>query len=155
MEQLSPRVIWLWRIGALIRALLFWAPLAAFAGVGLASFGGAAAAALIAGGPLLLIVFLGLAWPSLSWRYFGFSLREHDLLVQRGVLYRRRTSIPVSRIQHVETRQGPFERMLGLSRVLVYTASGFSAEGSIPGLDTQRAEELRDTLAQRGEDDGV
>ncbi len=155
MEQLSPRVIWLWRFGSLIRTLLFWTPIAAFAGVGVAGLGGTAAGVLVAGGPLALVLLMGLAWPSLSWRHFGFALREHDLLVQRGVLYRRRTSIPVSRIQHVETRQGPLERMLGLSRVLVFTASGFSAEGSIPGLDTPRAEALRDTLARRGEDDGV
>jgi membrane protein YdbS with pleckstrin-like domain len=37
----------------------------------------------------------------------------------------------------------------------VYTASGVSADGVIPGLSEADAHELRDALARRGPDDGV
>jgi membrane protein YdbS with pleckstrin-like domain len=55
----------------------------------------------------------------------------------------------------VDTRQGPLERVFGLSRLLVFTAAGMSADGSIPGLRTDEAERLRDLLSRRGGDDGV
>ena len=41
------------------------------------------------------------------------------------------------------------------SRLLVFTAAGMSADGSIPGLATDDAERLRDQLSRRGGDDGV
>ena len=47
------------------------------------------------------------------------------------------------------------ERIFGLSRLLVFTAAGMSADGSIPGLRTAEAERLRDLLSRRGGDDGV
>jgi membrane protein YdbS with pleckstrin-like domain len=47
------------------------------------------------------------------------------------------------------------ERAFGLSRLVVYTAAGMSADGSIPGLDEAQADALRDTLVRRRGDDGV
>jgi len=99
---------------------------------------------------------LALFWPALAFRFFGYAIREGDFYVQRGVLFRRRTSIPHTRIQHVDTRQGPLEQIFGLSRVLVFTASGMAADGSLPGVEHALAESIRDDLSRRGGgDDGV
>jgi membrane protein YdbS with pleckstrin-like domain len=100
------------------------------------------------------IVFT-LFWPAFEYNAFRYMVREDDLLVQSGVIFRRWSSIPHNRIQHVDTRQGPIERVFGLSRLLVFTAAGMSADGSIPGLATDDAERLRDQLSRRGGDDGV
>jgi hypothetical protein len=100
------------------------------------------------------IVF-ALFWPALEYNAYRYMVRDQDLLVQSGVLFRRWSSIPHNRIQHVDTRQGPLERVFGLSRLLVFTAAGMSADGSIPGLRTDEAERLRDLLSRRGGDDGV
>ena len=56
-----------------------------------------------------------------------------------------------------DTRQGWLERLFDLSRLLVYTGAGLSADGSLPGLDSEEAVRLRDELALggRGGDDGV
>jgi membrane protein YdbS with pleckstrin-like domain len=100
-------------------------------------------------------VVFALFWPALEYNAYRYTVRDQDLLVQSGVLFRRWSSIPHNRIQHVDTRQGPFERVFGLSRLLVFTAAGMSADGSIPGLRTEEAERLRDLLSRRGGDDGV
>jgi membrane protein YdbS with pleckstrin-like domain len=63
--------------------------------------------------------------------------------------------VPTNRIQHVDVRQGPLEQWLGLSRVLVYTASGMGADGVIPGLNVETAEALRDQLVRTEGDGGV
>ena len=55
----------------------------------------------------------------------------------------------------MDTQQGPIDRILGLSSLQLYTASGVSADGSIPGLAEEEAERLRDELSKRGGDDGV
>ena len=54
--------------------------------------------------------------------------------------------IPFSRLQFVDTRQGPLDRMLGLSSLVLHTAAVGSST-SIPGLPTPEAEGLRQRLA--------
>jgi membrane protein YdbS with pleckstrin-like domain len=106
-----------------------------------------------------LLLFLEAVWlPALAYAAWGWQVREHDLRVERGVLIRRETSIPLGRIQHVDTRQGPLERLFGLSRLQVFTASGAGADASIPGLDRAIADALRDRLVAKANaerDDGV
>ncbi len=153
--SLDPRVKWLWRAQSMLRVLLFWLPVSGAAAYGLTSVGGQSAAAVVGVTVLGLAALMALLWPALRYQHFNYSVREHDLLVERGVLVRRKSSIPHNRIQHVDTRQGPIERLFGLSSVAVYTAAGMSADGSIPGLASDQAEAIRDELARRGGDDGV
>ena len=155
MDSLDTRVVNLWRLQGLVRLGTFWLPLllvvAGYAGM---RFGAAPAAIFVAA----LVVALGawaLLWPALAWRRFRYGVRGDDLLVESGVLFRHTVSIPLDRIQHVDTRQGPLERAFGLSRLVVYTAAGMSADGSIPGLEEARADALRDLLVRRRGDDGV
>ncbi|MEL6343933.1 MAG: PH domain-containing protein [Myxococcota bacterium] len=155
-RQLDPRVVTLWRMSRAIRLALFGVPFAAVVGFGAGQLIGAAAGAAIGGLVLTLNVILSMTWPALEYRYFRYAVREHDLLVQAGVLFRRWSAVPHSRIQHVDTRQGPLERALGLARLQIFTAAGVSADGSIPGLAEEEAERLRDELSQKGGvDDGV
>ena len=154
-QPLDSRAVTLWRVQRLIRLGMVNVPFAILAGGGLAQAAGTAAGVAVGGGLIGMSLLLLVAWPPLEYRHWRYAVREHDLLVQHGVLFRRWSSIPLNRIQHVDTRQGPLERMLGLSRLLVYTASGVSADGSIPGLAEPVAEQLRDELSRRGGDDGV
>ena len=155
MRSLNSRVVWLWRLQGLLRLPFFWLPLAVATGLGLGGLAGVEIGSLVGGWVFSVGLLFALAWPSLTYEFFGFDLREDDLLLQSGVIFRRRSAIPHNRIQHVETRQGPVERVFGLSRVLVFTASGMSADGAIPGLLTKDAESLRDELSRLGGDDGV
>jgi len=150
----------LWRLQALVNLATVFLPIILL-GVGLvASFLGSGAvliAAMCAAAALIMLVLVlqvGVS-PPLSWDRFRYALREHDLWISRGVLFRQQTVIPLSRIQHVDTRQGPIERLFGLSRLLVFTASGLAPDGGIPGLATATARQLRDDLARRGGEDGL
>ncbi|NOY26890.1 MAG: PH domain-containing protein [Oligoflexia bacterium] len=154
-QALDPRVVTLWRLQRLVSLGLVGLPMAVAIAVGLnmiaPSWVGLSAGLLL----VLWRLILAMLWPTLMYRHFRYRVRDHDLLVQNGVLFRRWTSVPHSRIQHVDTRQGPLERLLGLQRLAVYTAAGMSADGSVPGLAEQDAERLRDQLSRRGGDDGV
>jgi membrane protein YdbS with pleckstrin-like domain len=50
------------------------------------------------------------------------------------------------RVQHVDSRKGPLERVLGLGRVVVYTAGSRGADVAIPGLLADRADDVQETL---------
>lgn len=154
-RPLDPRAVTLWRLQRLLRFGLFTLPVGIMIGTGASVVLGPAAGIALGIGWCSFGLLGMLAWPPLEYRHYRYDVRDHDLLVQHGVLFRRWSSIPLNRIQHVDTRQGPLERMLGLSRLLVFTASGVSADGSIPGLAAETAEGLRDELSRRGGDDGV
>lgn len=154
-RSLDPRVVTLWRVQGLIRFGIFWLPLAGVGGAFLAGVTAPLLAWSLAGLVVLFNGFMALVWPALEYKAFRFAVRPEDLLVQHGVVFRQWSSIPHSRIQHVDTRQGPLERMLGLARLQVFTAAGMSADGSLPGLAEEQADALRDELSRRGGDDGV
>ncbi|MCE7083159.1 PH domain-containing protein [Streptomyces sp. ST2-7A] len=82
-----------------------------------------------------------------SWRY---RERQDDLLIGRGVLWRRLTVVPYGRMQLVEVTSGPLDRKFGLARLQLHTAAA-ATDATIPGLDPAEAERLRDRLTELGE----
>jgi membrane protein YdbS with pleckstrin-like domain len=145
----------LFYLQAFARLILFWLPV---------SVGGAIAATFVIA-PLyaaigavawLFVLFVAALWvPSLAFDRWAYALRPSDLVISRGVWLRTVTAIPVSRIQHVDTRQGPIEQLLGLARVQIHTASGVGGDGVIPGLTHADADALRDELIRVSGDGGV
>ncbi len=144
-ERLDPRAITLWRISGLLNLL----PLlvgAGFVGWVLARFSGMSS--LIAVLPELAVLLLGGVIvgvaPGLRWRRWRYEIRPDEVDLQRGILWVARTLVPLARIQHVDTRQGPLQRRFGLSTVVFYTAAG---PNQIPELSTPVAVEVRDRIA--------
>jgi membrane protein YdbS with pleckstrin-like domain len=82
-----------------------------------------------------------------AWRY---QERADDLLVGRGVLFRRLSVVPYGRMQYVEVTAGPIERIFKLATVQLHTAA-FASDARIPGLEPAEAARLRDQLAALGE----
>ncbi len=83
-------------------------------------------------------------------RAWGYAERADDLLVKRGVMFRRTCVIPYGRMQYVEVTAGPFERACGLATVQMHTAAAAS-DARIPGLPAEEAARLRDQLTSLGE----
>jgi membrane protein YdbS with pleckstrin-like domain len=104
---------------------------------------------------LLAAAFVGLAvW--VFWlagrqaRAWGYAEREDDLLVRSGLLFRRVVVVPYGRMQFVDVQAGPVDRLFGIARVQLHTASAAS-DAAIPGLPPNEAARLRDRLASRGQ----
>jgi uncharacterized protein len=83
-------------------------------------------------------------------RAWGYAERAEDLLVRRGVMFRRMSVIPYGRMQYVEVTAGPLERTFGLATVQMHTAAAAS-DARIPGLPAVEAARLRDQLTSLGE----
>jgi membrane protein YdbS with pleckstrin-like domain len=73
-------------------------------------------------------------------------VRDDAIYLERGVFTRVRTVVPFVRIQHVDSSRGPVERVVGLGRVVVYTAGSRGADVTVPGLTPSSADDLRERL---------
>lgn len=100
---------------------------------------------------LALVVFggmivIGVVLARARYRRWGYEIREDSLYLERGVFTEVRTIVPLVRIQHVDSRRNPIERLTGLARTVVYTAGSRGADVQIPGLTVTGAEELQERL---------
>lgn len=82
--------------------------------------------------------------PEIEFRQWRFEIREDEVDLLHGVITRTRQVVPMSRIQHVDTRRGPLQRRYGLATVQFFTAAGGM---EIPQLSVERAEQVRDQIA--------
>ncbi|MFE2045292.1 PH domain-containing protein [Streptomyces sp. NPDC059477] len=100
----------------------------------------------------LPLAVIGWGWVMLehNWRSWRYAERADDLLISRGVLWRRTTVVPYGRMQLVEVTSGPVERHFGLASVQLHTAAA-ATDATIPGLDPAEAERLRDRLTELGQ----
>jgi uncharacterized protein len=142
LVPLDPRVRWLWWVGGAVLVAQVAIPVLILDLIGL---------------PWLPRWSLTLGWlavggigaailPVLRYRRWRYAVREQDLWIRQGVLWVTVSVIPFSRLQFVDTRQGPLDRLFGLSQLVVHTAA-LGTSGRLPGLDRETAERLRERLA--------
>ena len=70
--------------------------------------------------------------------------------MRRGVMFSRLSVIPYGRMQFIDVTAGPLERSFGLATVRLHTAAA-ATDARIPGLESEEAARLRDSLAELGE----
>ena len=92
-------------------------------------------------------------WPPYAWRFHGLRVLPDGIEVHRGALFRKVTTVPRWRVQHVDVTQGPLERRLGLARLVIHTA-GARSSVEIAGLAQEDAASIRDGLMQERLGDG-
>ncbi|MFE8698856.1 PH domain-containing protein [Cytobacillus sp. FJAT-53684] len=78
--------------------------------------------------------------PTLRWKRWRYEVRENEIELQHGVFVIKRTLVPMVRVQHVDTQQGPILRKYQLATITVSTAATVH---EIPALEMDEAEELR------------
>ncbi len=139
-DRLDRGVVWLWRLQALIGAVV-----ALVAGRALAGALHGAPAVLVTIVPPVVGLLAAVVWPELRWRRWRIEVREAELDVRHGAFTVRRTLVPMRRVQHVDSSADVLERLFGLATVTVHTAGG--AIG-LPGLRDARAGRLARRIAE-------
>ncbi|MDC8832537.1 PH domain-containing protein [Alteromonas gilva] len=76
-------------------------------------------------------------------RLIFYTIREQDIILYKGLFFKKVICQPVLRIQHIDIQRGPFERYFGLATLKVYSAGGSDHTLAIPGLPKDVAERLR------------
>ncbi|WP_316572736.1 PH domain-containing protein [Neobacillus sp. YIM B06451] len=152
-NRISRKALKVWRIGGAFGTLFIWIPTALAAGLArlfdwplwipLTLF-------LIA---VAITAFMVVVFPPLKWKRWRYEVREQEIELQQGIFVIRRSLVPMARVQHVDTFQGPILRRYGLSTVVVATAATIH---EIPALEEDEAEALRkqiSMLARVADDD--
>jgi len=119
--------------------------------------------------PLLAILIFGIGifllayfWAKLTWKNYTYQLKDEAIEIQRGVIWKRLSSIPYERVQNVDVLRGILARLLGLSDLQIQTAgysgavSGFglfslASEGRLPGLNQQVALSLKEEIIKKAD----
>lgn len=140
LQPLDPRVRTLWWISAGLGVL----PVLLAATLLAVLVGGPARP--LAGALVLLALVGAAAGPPLRYARWRYTVRPDDLWVRQGVLWITVTVVPFSRLQFVDTRQGPLDRAFGLASLVLHTAA-LGSQTTIPGLAAADAERLRERLA--------
>lgn len=152
-KRISKKALTVWRISGGIKSLIGWGITAIFLFlIDLFEWPFWIALILITLGIIFPVLDIFI-FPTLRWRYWRYEVREEEMELERGMFIRSRTLVPMVRVQHVDTIQGPLLRRYKLASVVVYTAA---TSHEIPALEVSEAEELRlyiSKLARVAEED--
>ena len=173
MKQLDKKAVWLFFLSSLLGWFmiggLFFIPIIfaaggqifnvlARAGISIEAIEGVL---LFGFGILLALIVWSWIWAKLTYRYYRYELREDGFRKEHGVIWKKYVTIPYDRIQNIDIHRGIFARLLGLSDLQIQTAGasvmghgvrGAYAEGRLPGLSREVAEQVRDELVRRARD---
>ena len=112
-------------------------------------------------GPVWLLTVL--AWgavaatavfaPSRRYARIGYSVGDDNLRVARGYLFRVDTIVPFVRVQHIDLRQGPVERLFGLAGLVLHTSGSHNSTVTLPGLPSATAAAMREAIRKHIQSD--
>lgn len=97
----------------------------------------------------LLVAALGLWLGFRQFRYVAWRLDDEGLAIRRGRMFQRETRVPATRVQHLDLKRGPWQRKRGLATLVVHTAGTRHSAVTLPHLDADDAERLRDVLGRQ------
>lgn len=98
---------------------------------------------------VLIIFLLNFFLIPYRYNYFRYEMTEKEIIFQKGFIFRSITSVPFSRIQHIETEQGPLLRQEQLMELIIHTAA---TNHQIAGLSMKEAQQLRQSLLVKVEE---
>ncbi|EUJ30756.1 hypothetical protein MFLO_10159 [Listeria floridensis FSL S10-1187] len=79
------------------------------------------------------------------WKRWSYQIRHDEIEIQHGIIFRSRVLIPMIRIQHIETSQGPLLRRQNLVELSITTAAGAKV---IEAVEATESDELREHILE-------
>jgi membrane protein YdbS with pleckstrin-like domain len=100
----------------------------------------------IGGGILIVFTLTVLILTPAVFKVKSYALRQRDIMYRSGLLFRSTTVVPFNRVQHVELKTSPIDRMFKLSRLKIYTAGGSQSDLTIPGISPEKASRIKEMI---------
>lgn len=123
-----------------------------------AAGGMAAYGALIARAELsrvLLMILAGVLFAGaaacLTWWRFRYGVGEREIVIESGVVSRKRRVIPFERVQDIAIERRLLARMFGTAHVKIETGGSAADEGHLDSVSLDEAHALRDIVRGRRE----
>ncbi len=136
-HRLQHRVIayWRWRLAmAVLPAVVLLGGLAWVLPIGVPGL----AWAVVAVSVIVVVVAL-LVLPPIRYRVFWFAVSPSEIDIQHGIIFVKRTVVPLERVQSLRTERGPIADYYGMASLHIRTAGG---SVNISGLRRSEADEL-------------
>ena len=86
---------------------------------------------------------------SVSFSKRKYAVREKDISYKRGVIIKTLTTIPFSRIQHVELDEAPILRIFKLASISVFTAGDSSDDLVLKGIKKNEALQIKEFISSK------
>ena len=98
---------------------------------------------------ILGFCILSFTFSVLAFKKRKYAIREHDVVYAKGLIINSITTVPISRIQHVEESRSWLARHFGLATLKIFTAGEAGSDLSINGLDHFEAEGINDFISTK------
>ncbi|MGQ0559149.1 MAG: PH domain-containing protein [Sphingosinicella sp.] len=95
---------------------------------------------------LLVAGAIGLASALIYWWRFTYAVAQSEIVIDSGLLHRRRRVIPFDRIQDIAIERPLLARLLGTARVKIETGASAADEGKLDMVGLAEAQALRDRV---------
>jgi membrane protein YdbS with pleckstrin-like domain len=93
---------------------------------------------------LLIIIF-----SIISFTRRAYAIRDKDISYKSGILIKKITTVPFSRIQHVEIDEAPISRLFNLAAISVFTAGDSSDDLVIKGLKKEETYRIKEFITEK------
>lgn len=96
---------------------------------------------------VLVICIVNFIISILAFKKRKYAVRGHDVIYAKGLIVHSVTTVPISRIQHVEESRSWLARNFGLSTLKIFTAGEAGSDLSIKGLPHVEAKGINDFIS--------
>jgi len=100
-------------------------------------------------GLILVFCIFNFCIAMLAFSKRKYAIREHDVIYAQGLLIHTLTTVPISRIQHIEESRTWLARQFGLATLNIYSAGESGSDLSIKGLPQDEARQINDFISAK------
>jgi len=100
-------------------------------------------------GVLFIFCLIDFTTSYIAFKNRKYAIREHDVIYAKGFLTRSITTVPISRIQHIEESRSWLARQFHLSTLNIFTAGESGSDLTIKGLPKDEAKQINDFLSSK------
>lgn len=94
---------------------------------------------------ILFILVWGLVLPPYQYKRYLYLVKDDEIIIMRGLIFKESIVIPVLQIQDIGYTQGPIMQFLNLTNIIISTAGATKA---LTGLEKEEAIKIVDRVKE-------
>nr|WP_321222815.1 PH domain-containing protein [uncultured Psychroserpens sp.] len=100
-------------------------------------------------GVVILCCLINFVLARLAFKKRKYAIRNKDVIYSKGLIVNSITTVPISRIQHIEESRSWLARQLHLATLKIFTAGESGSDLKIDGLPLEEARQINDFLSNK------
>lgn len=95
---------------------------------------------------IIILIYGVVLVPIIYYKIFKYKIDNHTVTIKKGIWFKKRYTIPLFRIQNVDTHRGLIMRKYNLATLTLSTAGGNKA---IKLIDMHEADSIKEMIKQQ------